>query len=315
MNKFFQNSDIFIILKRRKLHLGAVAVMAAVLAVVFSGEAFITPKFKSTGFVYPVNIIPYSMETPTEQLLQLFVSSDVRNMMLKKFRLADHYDIDTASSSGRSRLYLQYDENVLIRKTEYESVRIDILDTDPLVASEMVAELVHFVDLKAGDVQREKTAEVVKIFNDQLHQKKEQLDSIDNLLGELRIRYGLLEYKEQSKEVTKSYLKLASTNTPVSQFRGVDSLYRHLQHKGGDLISLSSQYKSLLVDYNLVKTNYDQAISDMHKELTYTNIMANPYPADNKSYPVRWIILVVSVFSALLLAFIIFLIIDKDKSA
>ncbi|HTF06064.1 MAG TPA: hypothetical protein VK826_18670 [Bacteroidia bacterium] len=313
MNKFFQNTDILFILQRRRLHLAAVFVMAAVLAFVCSGEKFITPKYKSTAYVYPVNIIPYSMETPTEQLLQLFSSSDVRDMMVKRFRLANYYNIDTASASGQSRLFLLYDENVTVRKTEYESIRVDILDKDPDVASEMVAELVHFVDVKAREVQREKTSEVVQIFNDQLKQKKQQLDSIDRLLSDLRVNYGLLDYKTQAKEVTKNYLKLAADNAPASQFRGVDSLYRHLQHKGGDLISLSSQYKSLQDDYNLIKTSYDNALIDLTKQLTYTNIMANPYPADSKSYPVRWVIVLVSVLSAVLLAFVAFVVIDRNK--
>jgi len=315
MNKFFQNTDIVLILKRRRMHLVAVVLMSGVLSAVFSGESFITPKYKSTGYVYPVNIIPYSMETPTEQLLQLFSSSDVRDMMIRKFRLPDHYGIDTASTSGRSRLFLKYDENVEVRKTEYESVRIDVLDEDPYIASEMVSQLVHFVDVKARNVQHEKTQEVVKIYGDQLHHKKIQLDSIDHQLAELRTRYGLLDYKSQSKEVTKTYLKLAGSNVPVSQYKGVDSLYHHLQDKGGDLVSLTSQYKALLEDYNLIKTNYDQAVIDMTKELTYTNVMANPYPADSKSYPVRWVIVLLSILSSLLLAFITFVIIDRNKTA
>jgi capsule polysaccharide export protein KpsE/RkpR len=179
----------------------------------------------------------------------------------------------------------------------------------------MVAQLVHFVDIKARNVQQEKTQEVVKIYSDQLHHKKMQLDSIDRQLSELRTRYGLLDYKSQSKEVTKSYLKLASNNSPISQYKGVDSLYHHLQDKGGELVSLTSQYKALLDDYNLIKTNYDQAVIDMTKELTYTNVMANPYPADSKSYPVRWIIVLVSILSSVLLAFITFVIIDRNKTA
>jgi hypothetical protein len=315
MTRFFQNMDLVNVLQRRRLHLVAAVIMAAILSCVFSGERFITPKYKSTAYVYPVNIIPYSMETPTEQLLQLFSSSDVRNMMVKRFRLADWYEIDTTSASGRSRLYLLYDENVSVKKTEYESVRIDILDKDPQTASEMVAELIHFVDVKARSVQREKTAEVVQIYADQLKQKKHQLDSVDVLLNVLRVRYGLLDYKIQSKEVTKSYLKLATGNSPISQYRGVDSLYRHLENRGSDLIELSSQEKSLIDDYNTIKTSYDLAVSDMTKQLTYTNIMANPYPADSKSYPVRWIIVVVSILSTLLLALISFIVIDRKKEA
>lgn len=313
MKNFFQNLDLFKVVSARKLHLFAVCVSAAILASVFSSDLFITPRYRSTAYVYPVNIIPYSMETPTEQLLQLFGSADVRTMMIRKFRLADHYGIDTAASNGKSRLFLKYEENIVVRKTEYESVRIDILDEDPRIASDMVNELIHFVDVKARMVQREKTAEVVKIYGDQLAHKRQQLDSVDLALGDLRVRYGLLDYKTQSKEVTKSFLKLASANSPVSQYRGVDTLYRHLQHKGGDLLALSSLYKSLLDDYNLIKTNYDQAVIDMNKELTYTNVISRPFPSDSKAYPVRWVIVLVSVLSATLLALVVFVIADRNK--
>ncbi len=313
MTRFFQNIDLMKVLQKRRLHLAAFVLMAGILSVVFSGERFITPKYKSTAFVYPVNIIPYSMETPTEQLLQLFTSSDVRNMMVRRFRLPDHYEIDTASSTGRTRMYLMYDENVTVKKTEYESVRIDILDQDPDKASEMVTELIHFVDVKARSVQREKTAEVVQIYADQMRLKKVALDSVKEKLDELRIRYGLLDYKVQSEEVLKSYLKLASNNSAVSNYRGVDSMYRHLEYRGGELLSLSSQEKALQKDYNTIRTNYDQAVSDMTKELTYTNVMANPYPADSKSYPVRWIIVLVCILSTFLLALIFFIIKDRKK--
>lgn len=313
MKTFFQNLDLFKVASRRKLHLGAVFVSAGILAAVFSSDLFITPKYRSTAFVYPVNIIPYSMETPTEQLLQLFGSADVRAMMIRKFRLGDHYGIDTAAANGKSRLFLKYEENIVVKKTEYESVKIEILDEDPRTASEMVNELIHFVDVKARMVQREKTAEVVKIYSDQLSHKRRQMDSVDKVLGDLRVRYGLLDYKTQSKEVTKSYLKLASNNSSLSQYRGVDSLYRHLQHKGGDFLALSSQYKSLLDDYNLIKTNYDQAVIDLNKELTYTNVISRPYPSDSKAYPVRWVIVLISVFSATLLALVVFVIADRNK--
>ena len=44
--------------------------LSAILAGVFSGPTFITPKFESHAIVYPANIEPYSDESETEQMLQ-----------------------------------------------------------------------------------------------------------------------------------------------------------------------------------------------------------------------------------------------------
>ena len=308
------NSDIYQVAVRRRIHLLVIGVSAIVLAFVFSGETFIKPKFKSTAVVYPVNIIPYSMESPTEQLLQLFHSADVRTMMIKRFNLASHYGINTSSSAAQTRLNNTYDDNILVRKTEYESIKIDVEDENPDTASAMVNGLVESVDKKARLLQREKTKEVVKIFSDQLTAKQKQIDSLENINNLLRVRYGLLDYKTQSKEATKSYLSLVSSGAPKERVRQVDSLLRNLEEKGGAEIAVSAQLKSLRDAYNDIKIEYDKAMSDMTKELTYSNVITKPFPADSKCYPIRSLIVLVSGISALMLGLLLFVIIDRRST-
>lgn len=309
------NSDIYQVALRRKMHLLIIVGSAIVLAFIFSGETFIKPKFKSTAIVYPVNIIPYSMESPTEQLLQLFHSADVRALMVEKFNLANHYHIKPNSTSALTRLNNTYDENILVRKTEYESIKIDITDENPDTASKMVNGLVECVDKKARMLQREKTKEVVKIFRDQLDVKQRQIDSLENINNMLRVRYGLLDYKSQAKEATKSYLKLMSDGASKDKLREVDSLLRNLEEKGGAQIAVTDQLKGLRESYNQIKVDYDKAISDLTKELTYSNVVTKPFPADSKSYPVRSLIVIVSAFSALLLGLLVFVILDRKSNA
>ena len=58
----------------------------------------------------------------------------------------------------------------------------------------------------------------------------------------------------------------------------------------------------------------DRYISEFEKEITYSHIVEHPVPADKKSYPVRWLIVAFSLFSAIFLALIVFLILDYKKS-
>jgi hypothetical protein len=286
---------------------------AAMLAFIFSGETFIKPKFKSTAVVYPVNIIPYSMESPTEQLLQLFHSADVRSMMIKRFNLGTHYGINPSSSAAQTRLNNTYDDNILVRKTEFESIKIDVEDENADTAAAMVNGLVECVDKKARMLQREKTREVVKILSDQLTVKQKQIDSLETINNMLRIRYGLLDYKTQSKEATKSYLALVSSGASHDRVREVDSMMRNLEEKGGAQIAVSGQLKSLRDAYNDIKTEYDKALSDLTKELTYSNVITKPFPADSKCYPVRSLIVLVSAISAFMLGLLLFVIIDRKS--
>lgn len=296
---------------RRRFHLAAIVIVSSLFGFIFSGETFIKPKYKSTAVLYPVNIIPYSLESPTEQLLQLCHSADVRSMMVTRFNLAKNYGIEPNSSAAMTRLNNSYDENVMVRKTEYESIKIDITDENPDTACAMVNGLITCVDIKARLLQREKTMEVVKIFRDQLAQKQTQIDSLEKIESELRIRYGLLDYKAQAKEATKSYLKLVSEGASHDKIRLVDSLMRNLQEKGGSQVAVSDQLKGLRDSYNDIKVEYDKAISDLTKELTYSNVVTRPFAADSKCYPIRSLIVLICAFSSFLFAILIFVILDR----
>ncbi len=306
----FSNTDLLSTCIKRWKHVAIIVGGSLLGAFIISSEWIMKPRYKSTAVVYPVNIIPYSEESPTEQLLQLFQSADVRSMMIKRFRLAEHYKIDTTVSSGKSKLYLQIDENIDIRKTEYESVKIDVYDLNPDTACSMVNLLIHFVDIKARTLQREKTQEVVNIFQDQLNHKKEQLDSLEKVLNILRVRYGLLDYKSQSKEVTKSYLKIVGDGGSGQRLVVVDSMMRNLEQKGGELLTASEQLKSTLDAYNAIQVDYDRALSDLEKELTYTNVITRPLPADQKSYPIRWLIMVIAGISSVLVAIFVIIVLE-----
>jgi hypothetical protein len=54
-----------------------------------------------------------------------------------------------------------------------------------------------------------------------------------------------------------------------------------------------------------IKSAYDDIVGDLNKELTYTNVVTKPFVADVKSYPIRWIIVLISTLASLFLGFII----------
>ena len=77
------------ILNRWKKQLIIVAIGAAIVSFIFTLPAIMTPMFKSTSVVYPVNIEPYSNESPTEQLVQIFNSDDHLSFFYRSVRSFD----------------------------------------------------------------------------------------------------------------------------------------------------------------------------------------------------------------------------------
>ena len=138
-----------------------VAVVAAVIAYVFTLPVFIKPRYRSSATVYPVNLNSYSTETRTDQLLQLLQSNSIRDSLIKQFDLETAYEIDIDLKGGYFALYNEFLERVEISKTKYESVMIEVVDEDPVRARDMVNAMLEEVNSLARRLQREKSQEVL----------------------------------------------------------------------------------------------------------------------------------------------------------
>lgn len=314
MNEYTHNNySLLKLINKWKIHFFIVTIISIVLAAILSSAYFISPKYKSFALIYPSNIIPYSSESPSEQLLQLLESAEIRNSVIKKFNLANHYDIDTTNETGYSDLVHEYQSNVEVKRTQFNSIEISVFDTDPKTACKMVTEIIHALNMKARSLQREKTKEVVVIYRDQLNVKKQQVDSINTNLQELRVKYQLLDYDVQVKEVTKNYLKALSSGARKEGLKDIDVMMRNLEEKGGEYNEMKQTFDVVLESYNTTKLEYDKAISDLNKDLTYTNIVSEPFPADKKSYPIRWLIVAGAVISVNLFLLAVLIILNSKK--
>ena len=287
-----------------------VTVAAIIVASIFSSEMFIPAKYKSFAIVYPSNLTPYGHESPAEQMMQLLESADIRNSIIKKFDLCKRYEIDTTAKSGKSSLIATYESNVSISRTQFESVEIKVLDTDPQIACDMVKEIISALNLKARNLQRDKTKEVLVVLTNELNYKQHQLDSINDRLNELRNKYQILDYKAQSKEVLKGYVKSLGNGKGSKE---INEMMKNLEEKGGDYYSSVSVYDELLKGYSVIKLQYDETWKDFNKELTYTNMVTYPSPSDKKAYPIRSLIVLISAVSANMFLFLVLVILDYKK--
>ncbi|MDD5569831.1 MAG: hypothetical protein PHD97_01595 [Bacteroidales bacterium] len=310
-NKFSSIPLIATIYKWRK-HFIIVISISVVLSVVFSEPFFIKPKFKSEAIVYPINISPYSEETPTEQLIQMFDAIDVTNDIIKKFNLGRHYDIKSKTKSYYSKLLKEFRSNISIKKTEYESVRIVVYDTDPDTASMIAQSFIDFVNRKITTSFRIKVNEIIKINKDRLMEKKGQMDSMENVLQQLRINYEILDYPAQAREATKAQLKKISQSGKSSP--KIDTLIKNLEHKGGLYASTNEHLWRIRGSYNDLKTTYENTVNDYEKELSYCTVVTSPFPADKKSYPIRWLIVLCTAAGTFIMMILIVNIIEKYKT-
>ncbi len=295
------------VLQRNWRTIVVVGITAATLSAIFSGPTFIKPRYMSTATVYPVNLNSYSIETRTDQLLQLLESNSIRDSLIKQFDLAKVYEVDTTANGGYFALYNEFNDRVDITKTRFESVQIEVVDENPLRARDLVNGMLKQVNLLARRLQREKSSEVLRIAERALVHERHKLDSIEAKLDVMRRTSGLLNYDAQTKELTKGYVRMLSTSTSQSQKDAVLKMIRDLEEKGGEFRQLTELSNLFRSNYDRLLTEYEKVVNDVTKELTYTNVVVYPEVSDKKVFPVRWVIVSSVTFSALFLCFVLLL--------
>jgi hypothetical protein len=309
MEEYFNSKNILEILIKWKYHLVIILAVTVLLAVFFSSSIFITPLFKSYAVVYPSNVSPYSDESETEQMMQILQSKDIRDSIIKKFDLPAHYGIDREYKYFTSTLLWEYGKKIKIGKTPYEAVEIEVLDKDPQIACDIINEILSQYNFKVRGLHKEKFLEVVNNYRLVTDIKKKELDSIAKAAEELGVKYGLLDFANQTKEVMRAYLGGGGSSGNAKAAK----LKKNLEEKGGHRELLSELMISETKDYSTLKLDYDRAVLDYNRNFTYVNVLNKPFPADKKNYPVRWIIVVMSAIGTLVLAIIVISFLERRR--
>ncbi|MEE4259280.1 MAG: hypothetical protein V2I62_05935, partial [Bacteroidales bacterium] len=279
MENYFKSANLINVIDKWKIHLLAIVLIAAIGAAIFSGPAFITPLFKSYAVAYPANVEPYSEESETEQMLQILNSQDIKDSVIKMFDLPKHYEIDMDYKYFKTVLLYEYNQNVSINKTPYESVQIEVLDKDPDTAALMVSAILDFYNKKVGYLHKSKYLEVIKMYELQLDMKRQTLDSLKNLMIELGTEHGIIQYESQSQEIMRGYLKTVyGNNSSQINNREVERLFTSMQNYGGQLVEIVKMIENEASSYVFAKQDYEMTLRFYKSDLTYANIITSPFP-------------------------------------
>ncbi len=299
MNNFFDSNRILKSVWKWRMHILVVIAIAAVVSTIVSSPLFITPKFKSTARIYPMNIKESSKESESEHLLENVRSIDLKFRMIDAFGLDKVYKIDKKEKLYQTYILYEFDQNVTFRKTEFETIEIKVLDEDPKRACAMVDSIIKFTNEQIQKQQAQKYFEFARVAERDLKLKNKEIDSLTHLVQSIRDEYHLLDYFQQSEVATQGLMF-------ASAFRGDNRTAKEitgkLLEKGGDLRKYQLTLRACEIVADTLRSHYDKGISMATSNLSYCKVVQSPFPADKKSYPVRWIILLASVFAAAFLS-------------
>ena len=304
MDNNFNNLSLVQVILKWKWHIIIITVAAALCGAIFSGSAFITPLFKSVAVAYPANISPYSDESETEQMLEIINSTSIMDAIVEKYDLWNDYKIDRNDQFARTYMINEYRSKIKIAKTPYEAVSITVMDKDPETACGIARDILNFYDEKVHTLHKQKVGEVVVMYERQLREKQHDIDSLKQRYTDICTTYGISDISSQSREITKSML---GGSAKASEMQS------NMEKFGAEIIDLQTKIAAEGNTYVSIKVDYEQNLRFYNSDLTYSNIITEPFPSDKKAFPVRWVVVALSAMGALLLSIVVVFVIENRK--
>jgi capsular polysaccharide biosynthesis protein len=323
----FESTNFIIFLHNRRKPLFYVTLVTILASVIFSSPFFITPMYKSSVIMFPTSsnsiskallseniaekqdILGFGEDEQTEQMLQILSSNKIRDRIIEKYSLMDHYKINPSSKFKYTRLYKTYDENITFRRTEYMAVKITVLDKDANIAANIANDIAELLDSTKNIMQKERAIKALRIVEAEYLKLKSEVQQMEDSLTKLR-ELGVHDYESQAEMINQQLaIELAHGNR--SGVKALEDKLNILAKFGGPYVSLRDALEYEKKQLSEVKAKYDEAKIDAEEVLPQKFIVNSAYPAEKKSYPVRWIIVLISTLSAIILAIITLAVLDS----
>lgn len=292
------SETLVLIFKWRKLIAG-ISLLSFVLALIFTSAGFMPPIYKSEAVIYPP--ATYSTKVLAEfdlrlgsdkdidEHIQMLKSGILRDSIIRKFELMKHYEIDSSSSSKLTELYSKYEENIKIDRTRYNSILIQVYDTDPKIAAAIANAMVE-----TGDEVKEF---IIKqnLRNAYSSVKKEFFDKakeINQLREELKTKSEILIAEPEGIGSSTGFLSNAQAD-----------ISRALEKNGN--VGLTAELLYTLKDHvsqlDQLRESLKLASAKMNNKITSSYIVTPPSVPDRKSKPDRALIILAVLVASMLI--------------
>lgn len=324
----FKTTNLLFFMFKKRKPLIIVSLFALVVSVVVS--LIITPRFRSTVILFPSastsvskalistsggygakGILQFGEEEETEKLLQILNSDEIRDFLIEKYNLFEHYEIDPGSKYRYTKLSGIMKDNISFRKTEYMSVEIEVLDTDPEIAANMCNDIAAMLDSTINRMKKERALKAYKIVKKEYYALKQEINDLEDSLKQIGER-GVYDYEAQSAGLNEAYLKAVSGKNNFLTGK-LEKQIKSLGKYGGEYLFLKEYLENESARLSDLREKYVEAKVNLEQNLPHTFIVNEARVAEKKTYPRRTLIVVTSTISAFLLTLLLLIAVESIR--
>ncbi len=325
-NKNLDSTGLLLFIYSKKVPLISIILIAFAVSLVVS--LLITPRYRSSLIFYPASsasmsrsligpsivrgdIMSFGLESDAERLLQVLHSDAIKEKIIEKYDLMNHYGISEKSRFPYTELNRKFNSNVRFRKTEYMAIEIEVLDTDPSIAAAMANDIGAHLDSVMNNMLKERALRSLAIVEDEYSRLSREVRLLEDSLRKIR-EIGVIDYESQSEALNNAYAT-AMLNRDTSSINFFREKIRILSIYGGTYVSLRERLLYQHENLNELKSALAEARINAEQMMPYKFTIDEARKAEKKTYPRRILIVAVSTISAFIFALFSLLLIDAFR--
>lgn len=280
----------------------------------------IAPQYKSTATVFPTrqfsvskllieqnvgNQEDYMMlgdEDDAEKVVQVLTTETLKNLVANKYNLWERWSVSKDKYAFHN-LQLKWDNMVKIKRTDYNSIKIETYDYTANGASEICNAIVKYADTVRYHMMLDMAQKALNIVKDEYERTIREMNIMEDSLQTLR-SLGILDYKEDVEAYTKSYAKALEKGN-ASAIKLLEEKLNNLKKYGGAYLHVSENLRKYRFKFPVIKAKYDEALVNQKRYIPFMQVAEWGVPDEFKARPIKSLIVLVTFLSTFILTFII----------
>lgn len=298
-------------------------ITASAFVLSIGASMLLTPYYMARAIVFPTksnsvdyntnsrnSVVEFGDEADAERLLQVLISPEIRDSLTIKHNLYSHYEIDCTQTHARYEFQKVYEGNIKFERTRYNSINIDVYDTDPMLAAEIANDIVRLVDTVMNRMIRQRSVGPMYAVQHEVSLIKTEMGDYSDRLRALSDS-GVVS-KDERQNLSTAYLEAKKSGDHVfaaEMKRKLDATQKY----GSDYDIYSNLSEFFALRYSNILDVNDQSTQYASTNIQQTIRHSMAEVPDKKAKPKRAIIVLFATFSTFLFAVFLLLGIEKFK--
>ncbi len=272
--------------------------VAVLLSIIVSHPAIMKPYYKSQVVFYPANpsindrtaffserssmIDNFGSKEDINRFLAIANSEELVSFMVDKFKLRNHYDI---RKEGYYEVNREFRSNYKAIRNDLGAVELQILDTDPELAAQMVNTALLYIENAYRKILEGNKRTTYELLTNEAEWKGRELRQLADSLNVLKNSSAYFYDKDGNLNGDEN-------------LRMLDREFQNLNSFISTLYSISSQYSVTMSD-----------------KYPTVYVVEGATVAEKKTKPIRWLIVVSTALSSFVAATLLVILLELLKYA